>query len=101
MPSPNGDFFDRAGNPIEMEVWSNLHRNRDYRTVRQDRLGDVLVSTIWLGMNHAFDDNVLIFETMIFDGERDGEQWRWTTEAEALAGHQAIMDEIAGRGELP
>lgn len=54
------------------------------------------VSTVWLGLNHAFGAGPpVIFESMVFDtrdsmGEVDCE--RYSTEAEALAGHAALCE---------
>ena len=52
----------------------------------------VEVSTVFLGLNHQFGDGPpLIFETMVFGGDLDGEQERYSTEAEAIEGHKAMI----------
>jgi hypothetical protein len=44
----------------------------------------------------------LIFETMIFGGPFDQSQWRYHTEAAALAGHRQLVEALrAGVTELP
>jgi len=52
------------------------------------------VSTVWLGLDHSFGSGPpLIFETMVFQnrsdmGDLDCE--RYSTEAEAIAGHERM-----------
>lgn len=96
-------YYDRAGQPISMEEWAGLHHDPDYiRVVRSSIItpaGPGTVSTVWLGLDHNFSGigPPVIFETMIFGGGEEWEdsQWRYSTEAEALAGHQAAIDAIA------
>lgn len=38
------------------------------RVVKHDELGGVRVSTVFLGLNHGWNGEVLLFETMIFGG---------------------------------
>lgn len=47
------------------------------------------VSTVFLGLDHNFwgDGPPVLFETMIFGGEHDQDQWRYSTYEEAEAGH--------------
>lgn len=58
--------------------------------VGRDHIGEVLVSTVFLGINHNFlgEGRPILFETMVFGGEHDQEQERYCTEQEALAGHE-------------
>jgi hypothetical protein len=102
MREPATMYYDRQGNPLTLDEWVELGRdtldNVDYKRVGATFLqsGDHkrAVSTIWLGLNHAFGMNgpPLIFETMIFDGDSDTGQWRYETEAQAIEGHaQAVF----------
>jgi hypothetical protein len=65
--------------------------------VAQDWIKGVRISTVWLGLNHNFslEGPPLIFETMIFsetgDLEMDEYCWRWSTEVQALAGHDQAL----------
>lgn len=63
------------------------------RVVANDKLpNDVLVSTVFLGLDHAFGHmEPLIYETMIFGGEHDGHQERYSTRAAAEHGHRAAL----------
>jgi hypothetical protein len=57
-----------------------------------------MVSTVWIGINYNFGDgDPVIFETMVFGGEerQDETCWRWTTEAEATAGHAEVVATVA------
>jgi hypothetical protein len=90
-------LYDRAGNPISFERWRLLFEDKRYQQVAADHVGEVLVSTVWLGLDHGWlDTPPIIFETMVFGAEQTGddEQHRYSTEAEALAGHQRIVEEL-------
>ena len=68
-------------------AWLKNHDTRVDRTYFKDE--DILVSTVFLGIDHGWDDETPphIFETMIFGGEHDEYQARYSTLAEARAGH--------------
>jgi hypothetical protein len=90
------EYYDREGKQLGLFEWARLMKNNEYKVVAQDVLveGDepVQVSTIWLGLNMQFlDGPPLIFETMIFGGRYEGYQWRYPTEAAALAGHDQAL----------
>jgi hypothetical protein len=86
------DKFDRDGNPLDLMGWAALIEDQNYKRVAFSQVGAVEVSTVWLGLNHNFGSGPpLIFETMIFGGEHDSYQDRYSTEAEALAGHDRIV----------
>jgi hypothetical protein len=61
--------------------------------VQQDKIGNVKVSTVFLGLDHNYslDGPPLLYETMIFGGEHDQYQERYATRDEALAGHRAAL----------
>lgn len=63
------------------------------RHVAQATIGDVQVSTVFLGLDHSFerDAEPLVFETMIFGGEHDGYMDRYSTWLEAEEGHQRAL----------
>lgn len=83
-------YYDANGNEISIEEGLRLfgEDNRD-RTLARDTRDGVTVSTVLLVIDHAFGHGPpLIFETMIFGGPHDEEQWRYSTRAEALLGHR-------------
>jgi hypothetical protein len=62
------------------------------RIVARDTIGCVLVSTVFLGLDHNhFGSPPLLFETMIFGGPLDDSHWRYSTWYEALNGHGMAM----------
>lgn len=86
------NYYNRKGKPIDTTEWGQLLSDDSYRLVQSDNLGKVHVSTVWLGLNHNWGDGPpLIFETMIFGGEHDEDQWRYSTERDARKGHEAAV----------
>lgn len=89
-----------------MLEWAKDFEDMNKRRVAIDILPNgVEVSTVWLGLDHnVFGPRPLIFETMLFvkqnheftfngrtvkfDHEEIGDQWRYSTEEEALRGHK-------------
>ncbi len=90
------EYYDRQGNAMTMTEWAQSFETRsaDKRVAETTLPNGRWVSTVWLGLNHAFGSGApLIFETMVFPkrgdfGELDCD--RYSTEAEALAGHEAM-----------
>lgn len=82
--------------------WARWFESTD-RHVAKDEFGDIRVSTVFLGLNHAFGDGPpLWFETMIFGGPADLYQDRYTTWDEAERGHKKavrVAKRISIRGE--
>jgi hypothetical protein len=89
-------YYRRDGTPIPEEVWVEGFGSEN-RTVAKDLLPDgKRVSTVFLGMDHNFygDGPPLIFETMVFPavGYIELDMCRYSTEAEAVAGHQKMVE---------
>ena len=88
------DFYDRDGESLTLFEWADKHENDEYKIVTQTAIDDdIRVSTVWLGLDHNFaiGGEPLIFETMIFGGVNDMDMWRYSTEAEARAGHEVAV----------
>lgn len=101
-------FYDLGNVPVSMEEWSG--------TIRLDRhIGStyigrgkrqVWVSTVFLGLNHAYDDGPpLLYETMVFgldeEGDRDWserEMHRYTGPLAALEGHERVVRRLSRWG---
>lgn len=65
------------------------------RHVGDDTIDGVRVSTVYLAIDHSFGGRPpLWYETMIFGGDYDGEQQRYTTEEQAQAGHAAWVAKV-------
>jgi hypothetical protein len=90
-------YYDRDGKPMALLEWAKRFEDTDYKVVAQTVLPDkTLVSTVWLGLDHQYGAGPpLIFETMVFPYRGDEtHQERYTTEAEARAGHAAIVQRV-------
>lgn len=77
----------------DLMTWARWFSDVNARRVATDTLpGDVLVSTVFLGLDHNFGRGLpLLFETMILGGEHDGYSDRYTTWDEAEAGHAKAL----------
>jgi hypothetical protein len=101
-------YYNREAQPITREEWTGLYTD-DYKTVAADEVkrpdgSVVIVSTIWLGLDHRFNGGgaPIIFESMVFPTEGDRVDFgaeldakRYCTEAEALEGHRALVARYA------
>lgn len=64
------------------------------RKVANDTVGEAMVSTVFLGMDHDIlqeESSPILFETMIFGGEHDDYMRRYHTYDEAQSGHHKIV----------
>ena len=83
--------LDKDNTPVgcSLEDFSGVFDLTDKRRVAKDVSGDVVVSTVFLGLNHNYGaDPPILFETMIFGGEHDEDQWRYETWNQAIEGHK-------------
>jgi hypothetical protein len=85
-------ILDAQGHPVlcdDVFVWDLwLYVNDDARRVGLDERDDVRVSTVFLGLDHAFVSGPpVLWETMVFGGEHDGYQERYTSRESAEHGH--------------
>jgi hypothetical protein len=90
-------YYNKEGKLITCEQYLKLITDKNYKFINFTILGDgKWVSTVWLGMNYNFDDDIpLIFETMVFpskDNYEDIDCDRYSTLEEAIAGHQKMID---------
>lgn len=93
----SGMYFRRDGTPYEnhLEWAQDFEKGMELRRVAETILWwGGYVSTVWLGLNHnCFDGPPLIFESMLFSpsGRGDMDMDRYSTEAEAIAGHNRMV----------
>ena len=78
-----------------IEEWARRY-DRDKKRVALDAIGEAKISTVFLGLNHAWSPNEppLLFETMVFGGSLDQEMERYTTWDEAELGHKAMVEKV-------
>lgn len=70
--------------------WGRWFETSD-RSVARFTFGSIDVSTVFLGLDHSFGVGPpLLFETLIFGGEHEGEMRRYATREAALAGHRQM-----------
>ena len=89
--------YNREGEPISHEEWARMFEDHEYQVVKQDTLDNgIFVSTVWLGLNHAFGGGPhRIFETMVFGGQEELQN-RYATLSDAESGHQAMIEQVSG-----
>ena len=71
--------------------WGQWMSSGINKHVAKTTKGNVTVSTIFLGIDHNFINGgnpPILFETMIFGGQYNEEQWRYCTWEEAEEGHK-------------
>lgn len=88
-------ILDNNNKPVAKPVFEAaqwLEDNDHRRTVKRDEIGDILVSTVFLGLDHAWDSGTpVLWETMIFGGEHNQYQERYTSHKDALEGHEKAL----------
>jgi hypothetical protein len=104
-------YYDRTGDPIGLDQWHEHYLDPDYRRVAltavldPSDLGAVsYVCTMWLGIDQNFllgrvnngATAPLIYETLVNTGDHGGADdvvERYSSEADALAGHKRHVAE--------
>ena len=90
------------GDPVEepdILIWGRWLGDAD-RRVKEDVIerdgNEIRVSTVFMGLDHSFAGGTpVLWETMIFGGEHDEYQERYTSRKDALVGHEKAL-ELAG-----
>lgn len=87
----------REPTPVgSLDEWAQRFQADD-KHVANTEVGDVRVSTVFLGIDHSFGVGPpLLFETMIFGGAHSEDQWRYSTWDEAVSGHEAAVAKVRG-----
>ena len=87
---------DHEAVPCDIMMWAKwLEDHRTKRRVAQDKIGEVRISTVFLGLDHSFGNGQpLIFETMVFGGPLDQEEVRYSTWEEAERGHAVMVARV-------
>ena len=94
-------FYILDGNtPVECKdfmVFGQWFETAD-RTVAKTEIGDIRVSTVFLGIDHSFCGGVpILFETMVFGLEDDEMCDRYSFWAEAVIGHKKTCSKVRER----
>ena len=84
---------------VSFRRWINDFGKIDRRIKFTKLSKNVDISTVFLGIDHGFDDDkTVLFETMIFGGDRDGECIRYSTVDNSLDGHDKVVKEFLEKG---
>jgi len=78
-----------------------LHRYNFLRYFGFPQPQPILISTVFLGINHNFgpdkDRHPLLFETMVFGGKYNELCQRYETYNEAVNGHEKVLKYVQGK----
>lgn len=86
-----GKSVKLVGSILEVGKWLDSV-GLEGKRVAFDKIGEVDVSTIFLGMDHGYPPGPpMWFETMIFGGPHDQYQERYETWEEAERGHAVAL----------
>lgn len=86
--------IDENHNTTPCEIIDYTKQDMKYKRVGLDEIGSTRVSTVFLGLDHGWDDGPpVLFETMVFSDDKDYDQYqyRYCTWEEAEKGHQLIL----------
>jgi len=89
-------ILEKENKPVKSTINQHsegIEANPDKKVVKQENIGDIFVSTVFLGLDHAWNSDVpVLWETMIFRGEYDQYQDRYTSVEDALKGHKKALE---------
>lgn len=92
-----GYYILKGKTPIpvnDLLEWASTFEKQNCR-IALDEINDIKISTVFLGLDHQFGKGKpLLFETMVFGGELDGEQDRYHTWEEAERGHKDMVNKV-------
>lgn len=95
---------DSDGNPTVVPCTRDVPSPDEttWAIVKRTDVGDVLVSTVFMGLDHNYGDSgpPILFETMIFGGKLNQAQSRQHTWREALEAHERTVvsvEQVEGR----
>jgi hypothetical protein len=88
-------ILDAKGHPQpvpSLEAWAMWRTEHDTR-IALTAVGNITISTVFLGIDHNWSNRgpAVLFETMVFGGEHDGAQQRYSTKDYALIGHEQAV----------
>lgn len=90
-------ILDHNKEPIEADLmtWARWFETAN-RTVKATDIGEVRISTVFLGLDHSFSETgpPILYETMVFGGPLDEFQWRYSSREAALAGHARAVAKV-------
>jgi hypothetical protein len=102
-------ILDAAGDPVpcdDLLTWARWFETADRQLAESKDEGadpdGVRVSTVFLALDHNYGVGApVLWETMVFGGPLNGEMERYTSKAEAIAGHQRMCERVAAARPNP
>jgi len=85
-----GRWFENSSRRVKLKQ-IGVPKNRGKKA---KKIHFVAVSTVFLGLDHGYGGKPLLFETMIFNGELDEEQYRCSTWEEAEEMHEMACERV-------
>ena len=86
---------NRKAVPCDLHTWVALMQDHAFKRVAETTIGPYRVSTVFLGLDHAFGGGPpMLFETMAFGGPLGEEQDRCSTWEQAEAMHEAMCERV-------
>lgn len=91
-------ILDNDRNPVKTSIDKYIEwekGNPDARKLRRDEVGESRISTVFLGLDHSWgDEPPVLWETLVMGGDNSDYMERYTSEADAIAGHNSILKNI-------
>jgi hypothetical protein len=88
-------ILDKDNKPVKSTIIQHsewIEANPERKAVKQEHIGDIFISTVFLGLDHSWNSDIpVLWETMIFGGEHDQYQDRYTSYEDALEGHKLAL----------
>lgn len=80
----------------DLITWGKwFKQNSKQRRVARDEFREIVVSTVFLGLDYSFTGGKpILFETMVFGGKYNDEQERYHTYEEAEKGHKKWVRKV-------
>ena len=104
-------ILDEHGNPkrepnlFKWAMWlehSHDSKGKDNRIIARDHIGEIFISTVFLGLDHNPDNlrrtgkrgKPVLWETMIFGGQHDQYMRRYASRDDAVVGHSEALEMV-------
>jgi hypothetical protein len=83
--------------------WAQFFERIENRTVAWTQVNsEITVSTVFLGIDHRFSGKgpPILFETMVFGGERDQYTTRYCSWDDAETGHKVLVERLRAKQRI-
>lgn len=88
-------ILDENNNLVESNIIEFSKFPKERLNIAKTNVDNSKISTVFLGLDHSWsEDEILVFETMVFGGDLDGEMARYSTHEEAQLGHQIMVNRV-------